>query len=116
MSSIPGEKSSQQPPLSVNSDSVAAADDTRVFSWKRVLKGLGFGLSVCWLLLFVGGGAVDPSHVPLQGKVVSTVITIAAVFPVLLVLHGRFRYVVAALLLFAITWTLWNYWIHVEHI
>ena len=106
---------SRLPPDSTNSSSALAASDASVFSWKRLLKGLIFGLSICWLLLFlISGAAMDPSHTPLCAKAINTVITIAAVLAILFVSRGRSRYMLAALFILTITWVLWNYWIHVE--
>jgi hypothetical protein len=114
VSSNPNEKSSQLITASINSGS-RLDNDAGVFLWKRVLKGLGCGLSICWLLFFfIFGASEDPWHTPARAKAINTVITIVAIFPLLLVLRGRFRYVLAALLFFLIAWILCNYWIHIE--
>jgi hypothetical protein len=116
-SSTPDENGSQVPPRSLTSDLLVTARDARAFSWKRVFRGLACGLSVCWLLLFyVSGAAMNPTHTPLRAKAVNTAVTIISVLPILLVLRGRLRYILVALLLFVVSWTLWSYWIHLERL
>lgn len=81
------------------------------FSWKRTLSVLSQVLSVLWLIMLHVGTANSGGfgHVSFRGKLIITVGTIVAIFPMLL-LRGVSRYAVGVPFLLAAVWTLWLCW------
>ena len=82
-----------------------------VFSWKRILRLLACVLSIAWVVMLhvstanSGGlGLIAPTFWP---KIVTALITIAAMLPILLFVRGRLMYVLGLPFLFLSIWTVW---------
>jgi len=81
----------------------------RAFSWKRVLKVVSCFLSFSWLImLFI----IAANGVVFRGpaNALIAVITVVAIFPILLYLRDGFIYLLGLPFLFVTAWILWGLW------
>ena len=85
----------------------------RRFSWKRVLRGLGIGLSLLWfVLIWIVIPGTSPRSPPYRVWLAHTLITILATTLLVLCLRGRSRIVIGSLATLLTIWWVWDYWHH----
>jgi len=82
-----------------------------VFSWTRVLRGIGCTLSALWLMMFhIGTLNQAPFRVPFRVKMSATVVAVFAVAVMVLCLRGSWRIWVGLPFALGASWSLWLYW------
>ena len=111
ISSDSDENSYRSPQNSTQADFTVAARRERAFSWKRVFKFLGCFLSALWLFMLHVSTANSGgfTHTACHGKVIITIGTIVAIFPMFF-LRGRLLYALTLPFLCIAAWTLWRCW------
>jgi hypothetical protein len=83
----------------------------RLFDWKRVLRGMGVGLSLLWFVFFyVVIPTSAPFRLPVPVKVRLTGITVLSVMILILCLRGRARIIIGSLTALFVAWTLPGFW------